>query len=149
MGAVLGAALSAVQPSGGTLSGMARDWIDGPLDAHLPPMFLDVHFRALQTLRERRRTWQATGLRPAPVPNALSAGLRQGQTELELAVSLLGPAGSHAPGELGRLLAEVRGDGDFDGMRTFSLEDPADSELLRGVIFAAELRLEGLLAPRC
>jgi hypothetical protein len=148
VGAIIGAALSAMRPVDGTLSGMARDVIDGPRDTHLPPLLLDMHFRSLQSLRERRRTWQEQGLRPSPAPSAVMAGLRQGQTELDVAVSLLGPSQGSAPGQLGRLLIEARGDGDFAGMRTFSLEDPLEPRLVRGLILARELMRVGALAPR-
>ena len=149
IGAVLGAALGALQPAAsGTLSGIARDLLNGPSDGRLPPLLLDLHFRALQALRERREAWRAQGLRPSPSPSAVTGGLREGQSEFDVAVSLLGPAHGRAPGQLGRMLIETRGDGDFFGMRAFALEDPAEPSLVRELLLYHALGQGGALAPR-
>ena len=149
VGVVLGAALGALRPAAdGTVSGLARTLVDGPVDDRLPQLQLDVHFRALQTLRELRETWASHGLRAAPEPNAVPAALRVGEKQLEIGLALQGPAQSRGPGQLGRLLVDVHGEGNYAGMRSFVLEDPAEPLLLRQVILAHELARAHAIAPR-
>ncbi len=149
LGVVLGVALDAVRVAAdGSLLGMARTMLDGPAADSLPQLLMDVHFRNLQALRDRRRTWRADGLRPSPEPPTQPAALRQGERQVDVTLGLLGPAQSSAPGELGRLQVDVHGAGDFAGMRLFSLEDPAQPGLLRALILTHELARVGLVAPR-
>ncbi len=149
IGVVLGAALGGLRPAAeGTLSGMARTLVDGPTDDRLPQLLLDVHFRQLQTLRDRRQALRTQGLRPSPEPSAVLAGIRQGSRRLDAALSLLGPAQSRAPGELGRLQVELRGEGDYAGMRAFTLEDPDQPTLLRELMLYHALDRVGAIAPR-
>ncbi len=149
IGVVIGWALDVQRVAAdGTLLGAAHNLIDGSAADRLPQLLLDIHFRALQSLRERRLAWRAQGQRPAPDPGTVAARLRLGETQQDVALSLLGPPQSRSPTELGRLLVDVHGEGDFAGMRTFALEDPSAPELLRELILYHELTRVGAVAPR-
>lgn len=145
LGGVIGAFRSTAD---GTLSGMLRELVTGPPDDRLTALPLDVKFRVLQTLRERRQAWRTDGLRASPEPSAVEAGVRQGQAQLSVALSLLGPLEGRGPTEFGRIRVDVRGEGDFAGMRAFSLEDPGQPALLRELILYHELARVGGIAPR-
>ena len=149
VGMVLGVGLGSLRRGApGSLSAAARAVVDGPLDAQLRQLVIDIRFRALQTLQERRQAWRSLGQRQAPEPQSVAAGVRQGNNEAAVALSLLGPANSRAPGELGRLLVDVHGDGDFAGMRSFSLEDLDAPDVVQLLVLSRELARSGGISPR-
>ncbi len=149
VGVVLGTGLGALRRTAdGTWLGMMHNLLEGPTEDHLPQLLLDLRFRGLQTLRDRRLAWHASGVRPSPEPSAVQAGLRRDERQLEVALSLLGPPQSRGLGDLGRMQVDVRGEGDFAGMRAFALDDPQEPSLLRELILYQQLAQTGAIAPR-
>ena len=148
-GVVLGVAIGTLRPGAdGTLSDGLKTQVLGPADDALPQLQIDVKFKALQQLRAQRVAYQDTGKRPSPLPSAQAATIRQGERQLDVALALAGPPQSRGPGALGRLLVDVRGEGDFAGLRAFVVEDARQPTLLRELLLYHLLARAGGIAPR-
>lgn len=152
LGSVVGLAIASVRitPPGRetTVAGTVRALLVEPVDPNLPILQLDIRFRALETLRERRAQWLETGIRPTPEPGPVQAGVRLGQQEVELTLGLPGPVQSRGPGELGRLRLDVRDEADIGGMRALVAETSKRPDLGQELVFYAELAETKAIAPR-
>ena len=122
-------------------------WLDPGAQASLPQLVLDIKFRHVQTLRERRDAWAERGARIAGDNEATPASVRVGQRMVEVGVTLAGKPDDQGPGELGRLRLAVKSEGELWGMRRLTLDDPERPGFVQEALFYGALQRAGLLAP--
>lgn len=124
-------------------------WFDPAVArTEVPTLTLDIKFRHLQALRERRAAWTTSGARLAAEENETTASVRYAGRPLDVTVALAGSPLDTGPFELGRLKIAVKGEGDLFGMKKLLLDDPSRPELLHEALFYAALQRAGLLAPK-
>jgi hypothetical protein len=124
-------------------------WFDPAVArTEVPTLTLDIKFRHLQALRDRRAAWLASSARLADEGNETSASVRYGGRPVDVTVALAGTPLDKGPFELGRLRIAVKGEGDLFGMKKLLLDDPERPEFLHEALFYAALQRAGLLAPK-
>ena len=145
--------LFAPAPSGrkSQMPSMARSvtgWLDSSVVAGLPNLILDVKFRHIDALRDRRHAWAQQGVRIAGDNESTPASVRVGGQTVEVGVALAGGPRDSGPGELGRLRLSVKSEGDLWGMKRMVLDDPERPGFVQEAMFYGALQRAGLLSPR-
>jgi len=123
-------------------------WLGVGGTSALPLLAIDIKFKHLQDLRDRRDAWLKRGARTAQDKDAVSAAVRVGVGSQDIGVSLAGSSDDGGPGQLGRLRITMRGEGDVLGMKRFVLDDPHRAGFGHEALFYAALGRAGLIAPR-
>ena len=123
-------------------------WLGVGQGAGLPVIALDIKFKHMQDLRDRRAAWIRRGFRSAMDKDAVGAAARIGPVNQDIGIALAGSANDRGPGQLGRLRVTVRGEGNLLGLRRFVIDDPQRPGFAEEVLFYAALERSGLIAPR-
>ncbi|MSP90452.1 MAG: hypothetical protein EXR79_01380 [Myxococcales bacterium] len=149
MAAVLGLATGAAL---GLTLDRWRPWLTSgvaTLPLALPTVGLELKFKHLQKLRDRRQAWRESGGRTAGSNGNVPATLRYEGRSFPAEVALHGGIESETRHDgLGRLRIHLAAAGDVGGMRRFVVDDPQRPDLLRERVLAEALRMMGLPAPR-
>lgn len=153
VGAVAGAALAGGSPDLPRQKlhaawHLAQTWLGVGDGAGLPVLALDVKFKHVQDLRDRRDAWIRRGYRSAMDKDAVGAAAHIGSVHQDIGIALTGSAADRGPGQLGRLRITVRGEGDLLGLRRFVIDDPQRPGFDQEALFYAALERAGLIAPR-
>lgn len=115
----------------------------------LPTLALELKFKHIQKLRDRRAGWLAAGERTAGSNGNVPATLRYNGRSFPAEIALHGGVEPDSRGDgLGRLRVHLAAAGDVAGMRRFVVDDPQRPELVRERVLAEALRMMGLPAPR-
>lgn len=123
-------------------------WFEVTPSAPVTPLGIDIKFKNLQILRDRRASWVEAGVRLSGENDPTTARVRLDGTSTDVAISLAGGPEDKAPGDLGRVRLNVKGDGTLFGMRRVVLDSPSRPGLQHEAYYFASLERAGVLAPR-
>lgn len=114
----------------------------------LPTYYLDIPFKAMQTLAAQRDVALERGVLNTTDDDWQRATLRYLDNSISVRVKLKGDWLDHLGEKKWSFHVDTRNNQAFLGMRSFSLQSPATRGYLNEWLYLSELRRAGVLAPR-
>ena len=111
-------------------------------------LHIDIKFKHLEKLREKRREAMGRGLLIAMDDDFVPASIRFGERSVDTELRLKGDVLDHLAGDKWSFRVKVKRSDHLFGMRRFSIQAPAVRDFHAEPIFLSHLRREGVLAPR-
>ena len=116
--------------------------------ADLPELQLDIKFRHLQKIYDKRQEALTTGFLVQADDDFVPATLRQGEKQVRVNLRLKGDLSDHLETDKWSFRIRVRGGNALFGMRRFSVQHPATRGFQSELLFFETVRRLGILAPR-
>ena len=151
--------LGAFSGKGPAMKGYVRDvskvsdWAQGLLkavfrDPDIPPLILDIKFKNLKKLHDKRAAALKRGRLVAAADDFVTARVRFGGKSHRVKIRLKGDLPDHYNTEKWSLRVQVKRGGHILGMRRFSLQAPKTRQYHGQPLYMDFLRRFGVLAPR-
>lgn len=116
--------------------------------APVETLHLDIRFRHLRKIHEKREEALAQGLLVTADDDMVPAEIRHGDRTLPVKLRLKGDLSDHLEGDKWSFRIHVRRGDALFGMRRFSIQAPSTRGFQAEPLFFETLRQEGVLAPR-
>ena len=139
-----------IEPAGrSALLSASRRWVDDLRDPpDLPTLVIDIKFKHLQKLYERRQEALRTGFLIQEEGDFVPASIRLGARTIPVRLRLKGDMLDHLRTDKWSFRIHTRGGEEILGLRRFSVQSPDTRGFQAEVLFLETLRRFGVLAPR-